>query len=70
MPVASAAPEMPSSGKGPGPKMSRGSRMMLAMHPARRAAMVIFIRPTAWKSFSNESPSMMITEKEKAMPEY
>ena len=44
--------------------------MMLAMHPARRAAMVIFIRPTAWKSFSNESPSMMITEKEKAMPEY
>jgi dihydropteroate synthase len=31
MPVASAAPEIPSMGKGPRPKMSTGSRMMLVM---------------------------------------
>ena len=32
--------------------------------------MVTFIRPTAWKIFSKERPSMMMTENEKAVLEY
>ena len=58
---------MPSSGKGPRPKMSTGSRMILAMQPESMLSMVSFIRPTAWNIFSNASPMEMTTEKEKAI---
>ena len=44
--------------------------MMLAMQPHRRLVMVVFIRPAAWKIFSKDRLSMMITEKAKAMREY
>ena len=43
---------MPILGKGPMPKISRGSRMMFAMQPQRRLTMVTFMLPTAWKIFS------------------
>ena len=46
-PVASAAPAMPSSGKGPMPKIKSGSRTILATQPASRLAIVTFMRPTA-----------------------
>ena len=44
--------------------------MMFAIQPVRRAAIVIFIRPTAWKSFSKDKLSIIMIEKEKAMFEY
>ena len=69
-PVASAAPRIPISGKMPMPKIMRGSRMILARQPHRRLAMVVFIRPAAWKIFSKDRLSMMMTEKAKAMREY
>ena len=70
MPVARAAPRIPISGKKPMPKIMSGSRMMLAMQPHSRLAMVVFIRPAAWKIFSKDRLSMIIREKEKAMLEY
>ena len=70
MPVASAAPEIPSMGKGPRPKMSTGSRMMLVMEPHSRAAIVSFMRPTAWNSFSKQSSAMMTGAKKNAILEY
>ena len=47
MPVASAAPAMPSAGTGPRPKMRMGSSRILHTQPEMRASMVSFIRPTA-----------------------
>ena len=38
----------------PIPQIRNGSRMMLLIHPTSRASMDTFIRPTAWKSFSEE----------------
>ena len=60
---------MPSLGKGPGPKISSGSRTMLVRQPVSRAAIGIFIRPTAWKIFSNARVAMMTVENRNAMRE-
>ena len=66
MPVASAAPRMPSSGNGPIPKIISGSRMMFATHPSKSAAIVTFMRPTAWKIFSKARLREITIEKENA----
>ena len=60
---------MPMSGKGPMPKISSGSRMMLQTEPPIRPIIVTFIRPTAWKIFSNDMAAMMTTANIKAMLE-
>ena len=52
MPVASAAPLIPSFGKNPIPKISSGSSMILEIQPHKSANIVSFIRPTAWNIFS------------------
>ena len=67
MPVARAAPSMPISGKGPHPKMSTGSRMMLATQPDIMQTMVTIIRPVAWKIFSSDMVAAITIENRKAM---
>ena len=47
MPVAMAAPSMPSWGKGPMPKISSGSSTMLVTAPLSMLTMVSIILPTA-----------------------
>ena len=69
-PVARAAPSMPMGEKGPSPKMRTGSRTMLATQPHIMLAMVIFMLPTDWKSFSKTSPTMTMGVKAKATVEY
>ena len=70
MPVARAAPSMPIAGKGPHPKISTGSRMMLATQPDIMQTMVTSIRPVAWKIFSRDMEAAITTENRKAMREY
>ena len=70
MPVARAAPSMPRAGKGPRPKISTGSSRMLATQPHSMLAMVVFMAPTDWNSFSKTSPSIIMTVKLKATLEY
>ena len=45
--VARAAPATSIRGKGPMPKMSNGSRIMLQTEPSDSPAIVIFMQPTA-----------------------
>ena len=70
MPVARAAPRIPSFGKKPIPQIRNGSRMMLLIHPTSRASMDTFIRPTAWKSFSKKRLMAITVENRKTMVEY
>ena len=60
---------MPISGKGPRPKISTGSRMMLATHPDIMHTMVSSILPVAWKIFSRDMEAAVTTENKKAMLE-
>ena len=70
MPVARAAPRIPSFGKKPIPQIRNGSRMMLLVHPTSRAIIDTFIRPTAWKSFSKKRLMEITVENMKTMVEY
>ena len=70
MPVASAAPSMPMAGKGPMPKISTGSRMMLATQPISMQTIEVTIRPIAWVIFSKTMASPMGTLNNSTMLAY
>ena len=69
MPVASAAPSIPISGNRPQPKIRTGSKTMFVIHPHIKLIMVVFMFPTAWNSFSNVTPTMIINVKSNAITE-
>ena len=70
MPVAMAAPLIPSCGKGPMPNIISGSRMMFVMQPAARQNIVVFIRPVDWDIFSHVRNMQSIGAKRKTYCEY
>ena len=70
MPVAMAAPFIPSAGKKPMPKIRNGSRIILVTQPHIILTMDTVIFPTAWKIFSNEMAMTLGSVKSRTILEY
>ena len=70
IPVASAAPRIPISGKIPIPNIISGSKIILDTHPTSIQSIDVFIRPTDWKIFSKQRPAAFGTAKIKTIFAY